>query len=190
MGTIQGLITSYDVKENKVDVSNVLSLLQMPATPLLNRIGFDTKAVTGTRHEWWDDVLPALKVPVTAAYTAGAGKLIVEDAKKIKVGNVLKVEDSIYRVTAINTSTNELTIVVVSSDANHAAGVDAEIISDANPEADEYKDSNYEPKIKRFNVTQIFDDYIKISGTQKAVQQYVEEDVFLDEVQRKLEKMK
>ena len=97
MGTIKGLITSYDVSENKVDVSPVLSMLELPDTPLLNTIGISDKAVVGTKYEWWDDVLPVLKVSLAAAYTSGGGSLTVETGagKKFKVGNVMKVEDSI-----------------------------------------------------------------------------------------------
>jgi len=190
MGTIKGLITSYDVSENKVDVSPVLSMLELPDTPLLNTIGISDKAVVGTKYEWWDDVLPVLKVSLAAAYTSGGGSLTVETGagKKFKVGNVIKVEDSIYRVT--NVSGDVLTIAVIANDADHAADVDVEIIGDANPEANDYTDSPYEQKIKRYNVTQIFTEYVKFSGTQLSVKQYVNEDAFLDEVQRKLKKMR
>lgn len=188
MGTIQGMITSYDVKENKVDVSPVLGLLKLPETPLLNQIGIDTDPVVNTRYEWWDDVLPALKVTLAAAYTAGGGTITVDDGTKLKVGNILKIDDSIYRVTAINGNT--ITITVVSNDADHAIDSEVLIIGDANKEGAEYVDTAYEQKVLRYNVTQIFDDFIKITGTQKAIEQYVKENVFLDEVQRKLEKLK
>lgn len=191
MGTIQGLITSYDVSENKVDVSNVLNVLELPQTPLLNLIGFDNNdPVTSPRYQWWDDVLPALKISLAADYTAGAGSITVDDAKKVKIGNILKIDNSIYRVTNANTTTNVLTIVVVANDANHTNGDDVEIISDANAEGSEYQDGNYEQKVMRFNVTQIFKDHIKITGTQRSVQQYIQENVFLDEVERKMKKLK
>jgi len=190
MATLRGLITSYDVAENKVDVSPVLSMLKMPETPLLNRIGISGQAVNSTRYEWWDDVVPALKIKLAADYTAGGGTLTVDDAKKVKVGNIIKVGDSIYRVTAVDPAANTLTIVVISDDANHTSGDDVLIIGDANPEASTYVDTPYEQKIKRFNVTQIFTEYIKFSGTQLAVQQYVNEDVFINEVKRKLQKIR
>ncbi|WP_126992250.1 SU10 major capsid protein [Thermosipho globiformans] len=190
MATITGMVTTYNVAENKYDVSPVLSKLQLPQTPLLNVIGIANEPVNSTRYEWWDDVLQVLKVSLAAAYTAGGGSLTVESGagKKFKVGNIVKVENSIYRVTAINGDV--LSISVVAGDANHSAGVDVELIGDAQPEGQDYTDSNYEQKIKRYNVTQIFSDYVKFSGTQLAVKQWVTEDVFLDEVQRKLSKLK
>ncbi|ABR31304.1 hypothetical protein SU69_07395 [Thermosipho melanesiensis] len=190
MGTINGMVTTYDVAENKIDVSPVLSMLKLPNTPLLNAIGISNETVDSTRYEWWDDVLPVLKVKLAAAYTAGGGSLTVETGagKKFKVGNVIKVENSIYRVTAINGDV--LSVAVVSGDADHAANVDVELIGDAQPEGQDYNDSNYEQKVKRYNVTQIFSDYVKFSGSQLAVKQYVNEDVFLNEVQRKLKKLK
>lgn len=190
MATITGMVTSYNVAENKYDVSPVLSKLELPQTPLLNLIDIANEPVESTRYEWWDDVLPVLKVSLATAYTAGGGSLTVESngGKRFKVGNVIKVENSIYRVTAI--SGDVLTIAVVANDANHSAGVDVELIGDAQPEGQDYIDSNYEQKVKRYNVTQIFSDYVKFSGTQLSVKQWVNEDVFLEEVQRKLSKLK
>ncbi|EKF49527.1 hypothetical protein H17ap60334_04927 [Thermosipho africanus H17ap60334] len=190
MGTITGMVTTYNVAENKIDVSPVLSMLKLPNTPLLDAIGISNEAVESTRYEWWDDVLPVLKVQLAAGYTAGGGSLTVESGagKKFKVGNVIKVEDSIYRITAINGDV--LSIAIVANDANHSAGVDVELIGDAQVEGQDYNDSNYEQKVKRHNVTQIFSDYVKFSGSQLAVKQYVNEDVFLSEVQRKLTKLK
>jgi len=188
MVVIRGGVTSYDVKENKVDVSPVLSMIQLPDTPLLNQIGISYKPVSATRYEWWDDVAPVLKVPLTAAYTKADGILTVSNGAKLKVGNIVKVESSVYRITSI--TGNNLSVSVISDDADHPQGKDVEIIGDANPEAQEYTDSTYEQKIKRYNVTQIFTEYLKFSGTQMAVQQYVNEDVFLDEVQKKIALMK
>ena len=190
MATIKGLVTTYNVNENKVDVSPVLSMLKLPQTPLLNQIGISNETVDSTHYEWWDDVLPILKTTLAAAYTAGGGSITVAtgDGIHFQPGDIIRIENSIYRVTAVNTDT--LTIVVVSGDANHDADVDVELIGNAYAEASEYQDSQYTQKIKRYNVTQIFKDHVKFSGTQLEVSQYVNEDVFLNEVQRKLEKLR
>lgn len=190
MATVRGMVTTYDVSENRIDVSDVLAKILLPDTPLLNKIGISNKPVNSTRYEWWDDVRPKLKTTVGSAYLSGAGSLVVADADFLNVGDIIKVEDSIYRISAIDYGTKTLTIVVVASDADHAQGVDVELISNANVEGQDYKDSSIEQKVKRYNVTQIFTDYIKFTGTQLSVKQEVSEDVFLDEVKKKLKKIR
>ena len=190
MAVKTGLLTTYDIAENKVDVSPVLSMLILPETPLLNKIGIAGQAVNSTRYEWWDDALPVFKTTLGAAYTAAAGSMTVASTDGIIAGAIIKVESSLYRVTNVNTGTKVLTISVLENDADHADGTTVEIISIAGVEAEEYTDMDYTQKVKRYNMTQIFRDYVKFSGTQLSVQQYVNEDVFADEVRRKLQRIR
>lgn len=189
MAVKTGMIKTFDVAENKVDVSPVLAMLQMPGTPLLNKLGISGDAVAATTYEWWDDVLPVLKTQLNGAYTSGDLSIVVDDASGILKNCIIRVDDTVYRVTDI--STNTLTVVLVSgSDANHDDDTEVEIMGNSSVEGADYTDNDYTQKTKRSNVTQIFRDYIKMSGTQRAVQQYVQEDIFLDEVQRKLERIR
>lgn len=189
MAVKTGMIKTYDVAENKVDVSGVLSMLEMPLTPLLNRLGISGEAVGATTYEWWDDVLPVLKTQLNGAYTSGDLSITVDDASGILTNGVIRVDDTVYRVTDI--TSNTLTVVLVSgSDADHADDSEVEILGNAALEGSDYTDNDYTQKVKRSNVTQIFRDYIKMTGTQRAVEQYVQEDIFLDEVQRKLERIR
>ncbi|AKI96579.1 SU10 major capsid protein [Kosmotoga pacifica] len=190
MAVKTGLLTTFDIAENKVDVSPVLSMLNLPETPLLNKIGIAAQAVNSTRYEWWDDVLPVFNTTLSAAYLTGGGSLTVASVAGILPGAVIKVESSLYRVTAVDSGTNTLTISVLENDADHSSGVTVEIIAVSGKEAEEYADMDYTQKVKRYNMTQIFRDYVKFSGTQLSVQQYVNEDVFADEVRRKLQRIK
>ena len=98
---------------------------------------------------------------------------------------MVKVNDTVYRVSAVNYDTNVLTVAIISAaDANHADDSTVQILANASTQGADYTDNDYTPKAKRSNVTQIFRDYIKMTGTQLAVQQYVKENVFVDEVQR------
>lgn len=67
MAVKTGMITTFEVAENKVDVSPILNMLKLPSTPVLNAIGFG-EAVTSTTLEWWDDVLPVLTTTLGASY--------------------------------------------------------------------------------------------------------------------------
>lgn len=184
-----GMITTFDVKENKVDVSPVLEKIKLPNTPLLNAIGVALgKPVNATKTEWWDDERPILGTTLGANYVAAAGSLTIASSVGMMVGTILKIGDSIYRVTEITDGTH-VAIAIVAGDANHSNGDEIEILSNAALQGEDYKDSDYSQKIKRWNMTQIFHDYIKMSGTQLEVQQYVQEDVFKDEVLTKLQRM-
>jgi hypothetical protein len=189
MAVKTGMIKTFDVEENKVDVSPVLAMLQLPGTPLLNKLGISGESVAATTYEWWDDVLPVLKTQLDGAYTSGALSADVDDASGILTNCIIRIDDTVYRVSDV--STNTLTLVLVSgSDANHDNDSEVEIMGNSSVEGADYTDNDYTQKTKRSNVTQIFRDYIKMSGTQRVVQQYIQEDIFLDEVQRKLERMR
>lgn len=190
MAVKTGMLTSYDISENKVDVSPVLNRIQLPETPLLNAIGISSETVGGTTHEWWDDVRPLLSATLNAAYTAGAGSITLEDATGLRTNAILRIGTSIYRATAVDTDTEVVTVAVIANDANHDDGDTVEILGQAGLEGADYTDADYTEKVKRTNVTQIWQDYIKFSGTQLAVEQYVNEDIFAEEVAKKLSRMR
>jgi hypothetical protein len=184
-------IDSYKVLENKVDVSPVFGRLLLPETPLLNRIGIG-RAIASTRHEWWDDVLTPLSVTLNANYDPGldAVNMTLVSTKGLLVNTILKHNDVIYKVTEVSSDTAIKVAVVSGSNVAISSGEDLEILSNAGLEGDEYVDSAYTQKVKRFNIMQIFRDYIKITGTQLNLEQYVNEDIFVDEVNRKLENLR
>lgn len=190
MAVKTGILTSYDISENKVDVSPVLNRIALPETPLLNAVGISNEAVSATRHEWWDDVRPLLTATLAADYTAGDGTITLEDATGLRVNAILRIGSSIYRATDVNTDTEIVTIAILDGDANHSDGDTVEILGQAGLEGADYTDADYTEKVSRYNVTQIWQDYVKFSGTQLSVEQYVNEDIFADEIAKKLARMR
>ncbi|MEN3043535.1 MAG: DUF5309 family protein [Fervidobacterium sp.] len=184
----RGLITSYNVADNKVQIDDVFNMLKLPETPLLNAIKTGEK-IDSTVLQWYEDVPIPLVLKLTAAHTANSNSLVVDDGTVVKVGNILKVKTTLFRVTAI--SGNNLTVVALNTDANYAVNEPVYIVSDANVEAFSPADSAISQRVVRENVTQIFSETLRISGTQKELKQWVRNyDLWADETQRKLERLR
>lgn len=169
MPTVNGLVTTYDVPENARDISDIFYAINYPTTPLLNEMSVG-RPVAARKLIWWEDVLHATQSPVAANYTAADGDIELEDASGVRIGTILKVEDSIYRATAVNYTTNIVDIAIIANDANHAIGIVVEFLTTARKEGAGKQDSDTPEREKNENPTQIMDDYINVSGTQEAVE--------------------
>lgn len=168
MPVVTGQLSSYSVPENARDLSTAFNLISYPNTPIFNRIAMPGSA-TATKREWWDDVRMPIGTTLGAAYTAGAGSMTLASVDGLRVGHVIQVGNGVYRVTAINTGTKVVTVVIVAGDANQSNGAKVTFVGIAKKEGNGFEDSDYSQKLKRFNITQIFDDFIEITGTQLAV---------------------
>lgn len=169
MPNVNGLVTTYDVPENARDISDIFYAITHPSTPLLNMmlVGRPTSARSLI---WWEDVLHATQSLVAATYTAADGDIELDDASGVRIGTILKVEDSIYRATAVNYTTNVVDIAIVANDANHVIGIVVEFLTTSRKEGAGKQDSDTPEREKNENPTQIIDDYIEVSGTQEAVE--------------------
>ena len=183
-------ITSYDVIQNKVDISSVLSLVAVNQTPFLDLIGIG-KPVLDTTYGWYDDRLPKRESVLAADYTSGTSTTLTVatgDGAYFPVGSVVKVGSTVYKVTAVNGDV--LTVTALNADANHTTGDAFIFISIPRAEGKEYEAGTYFPATSRENLTQIFSDYVSISGTQQKIAQYVNTPVFTSEVSKKLAGLK
>ncbi|MGM0641952.1 MAG: SU10 major capsid protein [Thermotogota bacterium] len=183
-------VTSYDVNENRIDVSPEFGRILTPTTALLNKIGISTQAIGSTTYEWYDEPQPILATSLTAAHTSGGGTLTVASTIGILPNSIIKVNDVIYRVTSINSNTELAVTVISGSDANHAENDEVTIVSSSAKEAEDYQDSSYSPSLTRENITQIFKEYVKISGTQSVVARKINGDLTAEEVEAKLKKLR
>ena len=187
-----GVITSYDPLYNVRDVSAVFNKIQLPNTTLLNILPVGM-SVSNTKHFWWDDVRVPIATTLGAAYTqsTAAGVLTVASSKGLRVNSLIKVAGQIKKVTAIGSDTSITTAHIGgSADADIANSTAVTFLANAQTEGKDYEDSDYTPKSERYNVTQIFNDFVKITGTEISVRNELGEDVYTDEVQRKMERIK
>lgn len=186
----RGLLTSYSISDNKIHLDDIFQEMKIPETPLLNVIRTGEK-LDSTILQWYDDVPMPLSTTLNGAYTSGGGSLTVTDSTFFKKGNIIRVDNVLYRITDINTTTHVLTVTALNTDADHADGATVTLISDAQLEASSPEDSSVGIRVQRENVTQIFTEYLKLSGTQREVKQWVRNyNLWSDEIAKKLAKLR
>lgn len=189
MPVVSGQIDSFKVPTNARDLSTAFYMLSMPETPILNAIKVSGVA-RNTKREWWDDVRMPTGTTLGAAYTAAAGTITVADASSIRPGFILRIESSLYRATAVNQTTKVVTITIISGDANHANGTKVSFAGIAKKQGNQFEDSDLATEVKRFNMTQIFDDFVEITGTQLAIMREVNNgNLGLQAVDKKLRRL-
>jgi len=191
---VYGMVDTYQLKNvNKIELEPQFRALELPNTPLLNKIGFGAN-INSTRLEWYDDIPLPLKYKLAAAHVAADGKLAIGDnAVLLKVGNILKAGNVIYRVTGINAgeTPKSVSVAVVSgTDANLAVGAEIELISDAMPEGSDPAKSGFLAAVKRYNITQIFTDAIEFTDTQLAVSPAYQADLKAQKTMEKMRKLR
>jgi hypothetical protein len=185
-------VVSYDVLENKRDVSGAFFKIRLPQTPMLNMIGVGA-AISNTKHFWWDDVIIPHKTTLSAAYDQSddASVLHLTSTSSVRVGTVLRIAGQIKRISVVTDTTHVTTVHLGGeSDADIASGTAVEFVANAALESAEAADSDYTQKTEIYNVTQIFNDFIKISGTQLEIQREIAGEIFTDEVARKMERIR
>ena len=193
-----GQITTYDVVENIIDFSDILNEKKMPSTPLLNKIGILNEPVYSTTYQWYDEAFPILNTELAEAHTAiTSGKttiLKVNSAVGILQYSILRVKNTLYRVDSISVdsiSGNTLNVTLLSSaDESHVANEVVTIVSNSALEGADYVDGHYNPLIERENYTQIFKDYVKITGTQDAVRRKVRGAILAQEIDNKMKRLR
>ena len=186
-----GQITTYDVVENIIDFSDILNEKKMPSTPLLNKIGILNEPVYSTTYQWYDEAFPILNTKLTDAYnTSGDNTLTVASTVGIMVNSIIKVGNVLYRVTEVTSATKLKVIVISGQDADHANGAIVTIVSNSAIEGADYEDGHYNPLIERENYTQIFKDYVKITGTQDAVRRKVRGALLAQEIDNKMKRLR
>lgn len=168
-------------------VVDEILLLNPHQTPLLNALGFSTP-VSQVEHVWFEDEMIADDSTVVGAQLVGATTVVVADVEPFRVGSVVKVVDELLYVSAINTGTKTLTVTrgyASTTAAPIADGARIEFLFQEGAEASDARAARYKARVRKSNLTQIFDDSIEISGTAKAVTQYGIDDLYEYEKQKK-----
>lgn len=168
-------------------VVDEILLLNPHQTPLINLLGFSTP-VSQVEHVWYEDEMIADESTVAGAVTNVATAVIVADVEPFRIGHVVKIGDELLRVDGINTGTKTLTVVRGYASTTAAAiadGAKIEVLFVEGAEGADARAARYKARVRKSNLTQIFDDTIEISGTAKAVTQYGISDLYEYEKQKK-----
>jgi hypothetical protein len=169
----------------KESVVDEILLLNQHQTPLLNLLGF-SEAVTQTTHQWFEDEMFSDESTTSASALVGDTAVSVVDAEPFRVGHVIKIVDELLKVTAISGTTLTVTRGYAGTTAAAiSSGAKVEVQFVEGVEGSDARNARYKARVKKTNLTQIFDDSIEISGTAEAVQQYGIGDIYEYEKQKK-----
>lgn len=168
-------VFSQDLIGKKESVVDEILLLNPNQTPMLNLLGF-SQPVISTTHTWYEDEMFATKSKVSAAVAdVAATSIKVADTEPFRDGLIVRVGEEHMLVTAVDESSKTLTVV-----RGYAGSTASAIAKDAEIEAlfirgeegADAREARYKPRKKVENMTQIFDDSVKVTGTAEAIAQY------------------
>lgn len=168
-------------------VVDQILLLNPHQTPLINMLGF-SQPVSQVEHIWFEDEMYADETAVNDAdgLLAGDTSLVVDDGSIFRSGDVIKIGEELLKVTAV--STNTLTVTRGYAGTTAAAIADnakVEFMFSEGVEGADARAARFKARVRKSNLTQIFDDSIEISGTAQAVTQYGIADLYEYEKQKK-----
>ncbi|QNK54559.1 DUF5309 family protein [Paenibacillus sp. PAMC21692] len=171
-------------RESVVDEILLLTPMQ---TPLLNALGF-AAPVSQVEHIWYEDETFATESVTTASALIDATAVVVADVEPFRVGSVIKIGEELLYVSGVNAGTKTLTVTRGYASTTAAAIANAakvEFMFVEGTEGADARAARYKARVRKSNLTQIFDDSIEISGTAQAVTQYGIDDLYEYEKQKK-----
>lgn len=174
-------IQSRLIVGKKEDVSDQLLLLNPLQIPVLSLVGFG-QPVYNTTHGWVEDKMSAMTDQLNGPITNSATTVAVDNGSLFRPDQVIRIGEELLLVTAV--SSNNLTVTRGYGGTTAASALDnalVEIMFNLQDEGADARDSKYKARVNKSNVTQIFDDTIKISGTSQAIAQYGIDDLYMYE---------
>jgi hypothetical protein len=169
----------------KESVADEILLLNRHQTPLISLLGFSS-AVNQTTHQWFEDEMYAYESTVSGAKLAADTSIVVADGEPFRANQVVKIKDELLLVTAVSGTTLTVTRGYASTTAADIAdGSKIEVLFVEGQEGADARNARYKARVKKTNLTQIFDDTIEVSGTAQVVGQYGVNDIYEYEKQKK-----
>jgi hypothetical protein len=174
---------SYDLQvETKINIDELIYILTPEDLPLLSGIGADGLGVIGkapvdnTVFYWMEEDVPLPRGLLNEALDTSETDVTVVagDAVKFAVGDAIRIDDEIFKVTALDTSTEVLTVTrgaLGSTAATHASGAEIIGLGTVLPEGD-IGTANFQGRDKYSNYTQIFSKKLTVSRTEQSIPKY------------------
>ncbi|MDD5219015.1 MAG: DUF5309 family protein [Candidatus Bipolaricaulis sp.] len=159
--------------------------------PLLKAVGLNSYnvPVTSVKTEWQMDFLCPIKDTLHVAVTDTTGtQFTVHYAEYFSLHDVIMIDSELCRVTAIDATNNYLTVergFAGSTAAAHLIDVDVYRLGPARPEGSSPGWAQQVLTVQPYNVTQIFDAYADITGTEEATRNYAPDDLLAYRVQKR-----
>lgn len=178
-------IIQKQIVGKKESITDEILLLNAHQTPFINVKGF-SESTTQVEHVWFEDEMYADETTVATALTNVATTLAVADGSIFEAKHVIKVGDELLLVTAKNV--NDLTVTRGYAGTTAAAasvGAKVEFQFAEGVEGSDARASRFKARARKSNLTQIFDETIKISGTAAATSQHGIDNLYEYEKQKK-----
>jgi len=174
---------SYDLQvETKINIDELIYILTPDDLPLLSGIGSDGLGVIGkapvdnTVFYWMEEDVPLPRGTAAEALDNSETDLTVAsgDAVKFAVGDAIRIDNEILLVTAVNTTTEVLTVTRGALGSTAATHVDAsEVVGVGTVLAEgNIGSANFQGRDKYSNYTQIFSKKLTVSRTEQSIPKY------------------
>lgn len=173
-------------KESVIDELLLLNPYQIPVT---NFVGFG-ESVISTTHKWYEDKMDSFKDALTAGINNSVTTVPVDNGALFLPDSVIRIGEELMFVSAVNG--NNLTVTRGYGNTTAASALDnavVEIMFNLKDEGSDARTSGYTPRVAKSNITQIFDESIKISGTAQAIAQYGIDNAYTIERMKKQDKL-
>ena len=175
--------TYSDTTPHKRQITDAINLIDPADTPAIEKLGgldgaaskFSFVNEKHTKMEWLEDSLSPLTDQLNGAIANGTDTaVIVDDASKFQVGHIILVESEQMWVSAVNTSTETITVTRAYSGTGvtHADDTAIEIVGMARVEGATSTPISFTDRTAGFNYTQIFHKEIEVTESQNILAQY------------------
>lgn len=178
-------ILQNQIVGKKESVTDELLLLNPHQAPMINLIGFG-ESVSQVEHQWFEDEMYADETTTTATALIDGTTIKVADGSIFEAKQVIKVGEELMLVTSKNG--NDLTVTrgyagTTAAAVGNAAKVEFQFVEGV--EGADARKARFKARVRKSNLTQIFDETISISGTAAATSEYSIDDLYEYEKQKK-----
>jgi len=159
------------------DLSDIVAMLAVKDTPLLDILGTSERPATSVKHEWIEDTLRPHTSTMSSNVASTATGTGIEPAKTttmFRVGDLVRLGSGVYNEVCLVTSVDATTLYVTRAQGgttatSFAAGAVIEVIGNAALSGADVDEDWSQDRARCSNYAQIFEIGIKISGTEQAV---------------------
>ncbi|MCP1354658.1 MULTISPECIES: SU10 major capsid protein [Aneurinibacillus] len=173
-------ILSGELIGKRESVTDQILLLNPYQTPMLAMLGFG-QAVNQVEHIWFEDSMFADESKVNGAKLAADTEIVVADVEPFRAGHVVKVGEELILVTGVDAVAKKLSVMrgyagTTAADIANGAKIEVQFVEGS--EGADARAARYKARVRKSNITQIFDETIEITGTAAAVANYGIDDMY------------
>lgn len=177
------IFQTFDTDTLREAVRNAIDNIAPRDTPLINLLGtkntFQIENLGKHKYEWLADTLRVRTGTVDNSGSTGTGtSFTIDDASKLKPGDVIKINSEKIWVGAVNTTTNVISSLVrgwgSTSAADHADASAWTYLFSARLEGAVSDDSPYTNPTRDYNYAQIMHFEIEVTGSEKISPRYAD----------------